>query len=114
MIYTIFMIPILILIIGYWMFKYPPKKINWFIGYRTRKSMKNEEDWNFANQYCGKIWIITGLIMLIITIIIFIIFYLNIVSYSEEILTIIILIQTLIIILPIFLVEDKLKNKMKK
>ena len=93
------------------MFKYPPKKINWVIGYRTRKSMKNEEDWKFANQYCGRIWIITGLIMLAVTLIIFGIFYSNIINYTENMLAIITLIQVAIIILPIFLVENKLKNK---
>lgn len=111
MLYTLFVIPILILLAGYLMFKFPPKKINWFIGYRTRKSMKNEEYWNLANHYCGKVWIITGLIMFIITLIMFAIFYLNVISWTENLLSALILIQVAIIILPIFIVENKLKNK---
>jgi uncharacterized membrane protein len=31
--------------------KFPPKKINWFYGYRTRRSMANEEVWKVANTY---------------------------------------------------------------
>ncbi|MDG1040344.1 MAG: SdpI family protein [Polaribacter sp.] len=30
---------------------FPPKKINSFYGYRTNKSMKNEEIWHFANSF---------------------------------------------------------------
>lgn len=111
MLYTIFIIPILIITVGYLMHRYPPKKINWFIGYRTRKSMKNEEYWKLANQYCGKMWVKIGLMMLVIALVLFVVFYLNIIDYTEDILTIIILIQTVIIILPIFLVEKKLKSK---
>jgi len=111
MLYTLFMIPILILVIGYLMFEYPPKKINWFIGYRTRKSMKNEDDWKFANQYCGKLWIKTGLIMLVMTLILFVLFYLNIIKYTENLLAIFVLVQVAIIVFPIFIVESKIKNR---
>lgn len=33
---------------------YPPKKINSLYGYRTNKSMKNEEVWRFANSFFNK------------------------------------------------------------
>ena len=31
--------------------KFPPKKINWVYGYRTKRSMKNETIWKAANTY---------------------------------------------------------------
>lgn len=34
---------------------FPPKKINSLYGYRTNKSMKNEEIWNFANTFFTKV-----------------------------------------------------------
>ncbi|HAT64106.1 MAG TPA: hypothetical protein DCS66_05830 [Flavobacteriaceae bacterium] len=34
--------------------KYPPKKINWWYGYRTSRSMKNEETWKAAQEYASK------------------------------------------------------------
>eukprot|EP01054_Gregarina_sp_Poly1_P002073 Gregarina_sp_Poly_1__2072@NODE_1546_length_3868_cov_114_096290_g436_i2_p4_GENE_NODE_1546_length_3868_cov_114_096290_g436_i2NODE_1546_length_3868_cov_114_096290_g436_i2_p4_ORF_typecomplete_len130_score8_78SdpI/PF13630_6/2_1e03SdpI/PF13630_6/3_3e16DUF4405/PF14358_6/0_032_NODE_1546_length_3868_cov_114_096290_g436_i223892778 len=37
-----------------------PKHINWYIGYRTNRSMKNLETWKFAHKYCGNILIIAG------------------------------------------------------
>ncbi len=33
---------------------FPPKKINSLYGYRTNKSMKNEEVWHFANTFFNK------------------------------------------------------------
>lgn len=33
---------------------FPPKKINSWYGYRTNKSMKNEEVWYFANTFFNK------------------------------------------------------------
>lgn len=33
---------------------FPPKKINSIYGYRTNKSMKNEEVWHFANAFFNK------------------------------------------------------------
>ncbi|WP_083925432.1 SdpI family protein [Psychroflexus tropicus] len=38
------------LIAGYYLKKYPPKHINCFYGYRTRRSMKNQKHWDLAQQ----------------------------------------------------------------
>ena len=84
MIYTIFIIPITIILIGYLLFKYPPKNINYLIGYRSVKSMKNDKNWKFANQYCGKLLIKTGILMLIITIMLFILSYFKVLIFTEQ------------------------------
>ncbi|MEM7085686.1 MAG: SdpI family protein [Bacteroidota bacterium] len=31
--------------------KFPPKKINWYYGYRTQRSMKNDTIWKAANTF---------------------------------------------------------------
>ena len=36
---------------GFIQAKWPPKKINHFYGYRTSTSMRNQEIWEFAQQY---------------------------------------------------------------
>ena len=36
--------------------KDPPREINMGNGYRTNRSMKNQETWDFAQLYCGKVW----------------------------------------------------------
>ena len=34
--------------------KFPPKKINYFYGYRTKASMTSQESWNFSQNYTSK------------------------------------------------------------
>lgn len=53
-------ISLVILYFG-WRFKNnPPKKINRFFGYRTRRSMQNTDAWLYAHKCCGKIWLRLG------------------------------------------------------
>jgi len=59
------LIPVIMVGIGSWFIKSPPKEINLIYGYRTFKSMVNRETWIFAHNYCGRLWRIIGLIMLI-------------------------------------------------
>lgn len=64
------LIPIIMLICGFFMYKYPPKEINWGIGYRTTMSRKNKDTWKFSHDCCGRLWLKLGLLLLILTIII--------------------------------------------
>ena len=41
----------LMLVISYIFAKYPPKKINDLYGYRTKRSMRNQNTWDFANRH---------------------------------------------------------------
>ncbi len=43
----------------------PPKKINWFYGYRTTRSMKNQETWNAGNRIAAQGLLILALIQLV-------------------------------------------------
>ena len=61
------LLPFLMLLFGWWMYKRAPKDINGAFGYRTRRSMKNEETWKFAHTYCGRVWLITGAILLVVS-----------------------------------------------
>ncbi len=45
-----------------------PGEINHIFGYRTSMSMKNKDTWEFAHNYCGKLWYRCGLFLLVITI----------------------------------------------
>ncbi|WP_339610405.1 SdpI family protein [uncultured Planktosalinus sp.] len=45
---------IIFLIAGYIMLKYPPKNINHFYGYRTRRSMESKEKWDFAQIFSAR------------------------------------------------------------
>ena len=64
MIYLILIIPVVMIVCGLLMKFRPPKKINRYTGYRTKNSMKSQENWDFAQQYCGRLWIYGGACML--------------------------------------------------
>ena len=57
-------IPLTMIIIGIIFYNRAPKNINFIFGYRTDLSMKNEKTWKFAHHLLGKIWMITGSILL--------------------------------------------------
>lgn len=63
------LIPITMIGYGRSFFKNAPKEINATFGYRTSMSMKNKDTWFFAHKYCGKLWYISGMILLPITVI---------------------------------------------
>ena len=50
------LIPVIMIAAGQWMRKKPPKNINWFFGYRTARSMRSAETWDFAHRHCGRTW----------------------------------------------------------
>lgn len=57
-------LPAAMLSLGRRFMKNPPKEINSNYGYRTSMSMKNQDTWDFAHRLCGKLWWITGLVLL--------------------------------------------------
>lgn len=63
------LIPILMIVMGKILIKNPPKRINGIYGYRTSRSRKNKEAWDFAQRYCGKLWWKTGWVMLPLSVI---------------------------------------------
>lgn len=64
------LIPLLTMAAGYFMYKHTPKNINSFIGYRTSLSKKNQDVWEFSNKYAGKVMLITGSVLLILSVIV--------------------------------------------
>ena len=64
------LIPIMMIGFGKYFMKSAPGSINIVFGYRTSMSMKNQDTWKFAHEYCGKLWCKWGKIMLIITVIV--------------------------------------------
>ena len=53
--------PVLMMIFGAVFVKYPPEDINNVYGYRTRRSMKDQQIWDFAQRHWGKCAFYTGL-----------------------------------------------------
>ena len=61
-----FLVPAVYIVFGALFLWHPPKDINGLYGYRTSRSMKNEDTWSFAHGVCGKIWLTMGLVMLVV------------------------------------------------
>lgn len=57
-----FMAAVIFIISGFILKRFPPKKINGIIGYRSALSMKNQETWDAAQQYGGFTMILFGII----------------------------------------------------
>ena len=62
------LLPVTMIGFGRYFSNHTPKEINPLLGYRTEMSMKNEQTWQFANHYFGKISYRFGWIQLPITI----------------------------------------------
>ena len=70
----VFVVPIVFLVIG-WLFTHGhyPKHPNGVYGYRTPRSMKNDETWAFAQEYSGRLswrfgwWLLTLSSLVVVT-----------------------------------------------
>ena len=66
MLYTSYICPLIFLVVGIVFWMYPPKKINGLYGYRTTRSCKSQEAWDFAQRYSAKLITMFGLAALIV------------------------------------------------
>lgn len=60
---TIFMV------FGLWLKVYPPKQINHIFGYRSPLSKSSKEAWIEGNKFSGKLLLVGGVIIMILTLI---------------------------------------------
>jgi len=63
------LIPAVMLVFGIRFGKNPPKKINSFFGYRTSRSMKNQETWAYAHRYLGKLWKLLAPLLVVLAVV---------------------------------------------
>lgn len=105
-----FIIPIIMLVFGLVSKKIAHSKINTVYGYRTKRSMMNHETWEFAQKYCGKLWIKIAIILIFISIIVMILTF----NKSEKTIAVITviyeLLQCVLIIYSIIPIEKALKE----
>lgn len=102
------LIPVIMLVSGYFMYKHPPK-INRARGFRTTRSMKSEETWLFANTLCGKLWLKVSVPVLFISVIAQLPFIHADKDTFGNLTLIIEMVQIMIMLILVFIVEKKLK-----
>ncbi|WP_452228698.1 SdpI family protein [Lacinutrix sp. MEBiC02404] len=61
------LVGIIFILTGIIMQLFPPKKINPLYGYRTRNSMKNQNNWDFTQKYAAKLLTIIGVVLLLLS-----------------------------------------------
>jgi uncharacterized membrane protein len=90
--------------------KHVPKEINGIYGYRTTMSMKNQDTWNFAHQYCGELWKKIGFFMLIPSFILTLLTYQRGNEMQGIVSIVIVTVQVVLLIGSIVPVEKALKK----
>lgn len=65
--------PLIMIVVGNRFVKNPTGVINEEYGYRTEMSMKNQDTWDFANRYCGRVWRTIGAMFLPVILIVMLI-----------------------------------------
>ncbi len=103
-------VPVITIFAGWFMWKHAPKQINSIIGYRTKRSMKNDDTWKFAHNFCGKLWWIMGWIILGVSIVVLIPF-INSIYFTIGIVVIIsVAVQCVILVMSIIPTEIALEK----
>ena len=93
-----------------WIFQNrPPQDINSLYGYRTARSMKTPETWEFAHQYCGRLWWRLGWISLAASAALHVLFLF--VSWMEIGVCVLMFLQIIPLVWAIFPTEKALKKK---
>jgi uncharacterized membrane protein len=84
--------------------KFPPKKINSLYGYRTSRSMKNQENWDLAQRFSSQLMLKQGLIMLLLALI------LAVLPIPIEVATLISLLLLVTSVIILFVLTEKRLN----
>ena len=66
---TVLLIPGCMIGFGRHFRDHPPGEINSSFGYRSARSMRNRETWDFAHAYSGRFWYRAGRPMLAVTLV---------------------------------------------
>lgn len=104
------LIPVVMVVAGLLMWKKPPREINSLVGFRTSRSVKNKQTWEFAHHHAGRTWTTCGSIVLggSVLAIKFI------PAPTDYILIVLCLFQLAVLIISIFLTQAALKRNFDK
>jgi uncharacterized membrane protein len=87
--------------------KFPPKKINQLYGYRTRRSMANQEIWKVANEYSAGLMVKITLISMVFPPVLYFLF-------PEQNLLISVIIHTTLLLSTLFFTGKHLDKNFDK
>lgn len=103
-------VPAILIVFGLFTRVGLPKRVNFFVGYRTSMACKNQDTWAFAHKHAGKLWIIIGFILLALSVGVALID-----SEAHEWITLaIVVVQVVAIVLTIIPTEIALRKEFDK
>lgn len=105
MLWIIWLVPVSMLAVGVIFSFFPPKHINDWYGYRTSRSRRDQESWDFAHRYCGHLCLKNSFILLLLSLGLVVIFS----HLSDAVLAMLTLVQ----IIPFFVVIAKTEKALK-
>ena len=104
------LVPAVMIGFGKYFTKKAPASINAVFGYRTSRSMKNENTWKFAHECIGKIWLRCGIIMAVLSLIALVLLFGRDVDTVGMWGAAISMVQVVVLLLTIIPVERALKR----
>jgi len=107
---TAMLVPAIYVVIGAWMQKHPPRDINLIVGYRTGRSMKSQETWDFANRYGGRLMHRVGWVTLIVSMIVMLL----VIFRSETVVSIVSVAVIFCQLIPLLAVMPMVEREIKK
>jgi uncharacterized membrane protein len=97
---------LIFVLVGALLYKFPPKKMNSYYGYRTPSSMKSKEAWQFAQKFSATELMKSGVVMILVGIII------HLLNFSSNV-QITILISSLFIFSTFIIIRVEMALKKK-
>ena len=104
------LIPAIMILTGRMMWKHCRKKINGLLGYRTTRSMKNNDTWRFAHMHSGRLWWRVGWVLLLLSAAVHLPFYHSDPGTIGKFALALEAVQCLVLIASIFPTEHALKK----
>ena len=92
------------LLLGWLLKKFPPKKINHLYGYRTQRSMKNQATWEVANTYSSLVFFKVSLYSFFIPVALYFL-------YPQQNVLFTIITNTLLLLYVLYATEKHLKAR---
>ncbi|MBQ5754324.1 MAG: SdpI family protein [Oscillospiraceae bacterium] len=110
MLCMVLLIPLTMVGCGRYFIKGGPRDINDLFGYRTALSTRNRDTWLFAHQYCGRLWLLLGRWVLVLSVLVFLPFW----GKDPDTIGLaggyICLVQTVPLLAPVFFTQRALKQ----
>lgn len=103
--------PAITFLIGLLWKKYPPKEINWGHGYRTSRSTKSQEAWDFAQTCVAELWYRWSRGIIVVSAVIM---FLSRKGDHEKVLICVTIVQLVLLCLSVVLVERALRKRFDK